>query len=141
VLAKLNTDDRAKFELSTSGSRLRWPSADVDINLDTIREHADPVVRRANEVAARREAGRYSDAIRRFREERGLKQSDIEGLTDRQVRRLEEGETVPQIDTLRRLAAAHGVTIDDYLAELAKRSRKSSRRQATGRSGRQPHAR
>ncbi|MGA3123069.1 MAG: DUF2442 domain-containing protein [Polyangiaceae bacterium] len=140
VLARLNAADRAKFELSTSGSRLRWPSADVDINLDTIREHADPEARRAHEVEARREAARYADAIRRFRQERGLKQSDIEGLTDRQVRRLEEGETVPQIATLRRLAAAHGMSIDDYLQALAKRSRKPSRRPTTGRSGRQSQA-
>ncbi|HEY3816077.1 MAG TPA: helix-turn-helix domain-containing protein [Polyangiaceae bacterium] len=136
VLAMMNAHDLVKLELSTSGSRLRWPDADIDLDLDTIREHADPNVRRENETRARQEAARYADAIRRFREERGLKQSDIEGLTDRQVRRLEEGETVPQIDTLRRLAAAHGMTIDDYLQALAKRSRKSSRKPATERSDR-----
>jgi hypothetical protein len=141
ALARMPTGALTKFELTASGSRLRWPDADVDINLDTIREHADPEVRRQHEACARQEAARYADAIRRFREERGLKQSDIDGLTDRQVRRLEEGDTVPQIDTLRRLAAAHGMTVDDYLRELAKRSRKSSRRPATRRSRRHAHAR
>ncbi len=141
VLAKMRPDTLAKFELSVSGSRLRWPDADVDINLDTIREHADPEVRRDHEARARQEAARYADAIRRFREERGLTQSDIEGLTSRQVRRLEEGGTVPQIVTLKRLAVAHGMTVDDYLQELAKRSRKSSRRPAAGRSGRSAHPR
>jgi hypothetical protein len=130
VLAKLDAATLAKFELSASGSRLRWPDADVDINLDTIREHADPAVRREHEARARQEAARYANAIRHLREERGLKQSDIPGLTDRQVRRLEDGGTVPQIETLRRLAAAHGMAVDDYLRELAKRSRKSSRRPA-----------
>jgi hypothetical protein len=141
VLAKLDAATLAKFELSASGGRLRWPDADVDIHLDTIREHADPEVRRQHEARARQEATRYSNAIRHLREERGLKQSDIPGLTDRQVRRLEEGGTVPQIETLRRLAAAHGMAVDDYLRELAKRSRKSSRRSAPGRSPRQAHAR
>jgi Asp-tRNA(Asn)/Glu-tRNA(Gln) amidotransferase A subunit family amidase len=140
VLAKLDAATLAKFELSASGGRLRWPDADVDIHLDTIREHADPEVRRQHEARARQEATRYSNAIRHLREERGLKQSDIPGLTDRQVRRLEEGGTVPQIETLRRLAAAHGMAVDDYLRELAKRSRKSSRRSAPGRSPRQAHA-
>jgi hypothetical protein len=133
ALTNMPADALTRFELSASGSRLRWPAADVDINLDTIREHADPEVRREHEARARQEAAQYAAAIRGFREERGLKQSDIDGLTDRQVRRLEEGDTVPQIDTLRRLAAAHQMTIDDYLRELAKRSRKSSRRPATGR--------
>jgi Protein of unknown function (DUF2442) len=141
VLARMPADALAKFELSASGSRIRWPDADVDVNLDTIREHADPKVRREHEARARQEAARYADAIRRFRVERGLKQSDIDGLTGRQVRRLEEADTVPQIDTLRRLAAAHGMTVDDYLRELAKRSRRSTRRAATGRSGRRARAR
>jgi len=81
----------AKLELSPSGSRIRWPEADVDINLDTIREYADPDVRREHETRARQEASRYAKAIRQLREERGLKQADIEGLTERQVRWLEEG--------------------------------------------------
>ncbi len=128
ALARMSGRVRANFELSASGSRIRWPEADVDINLDTIREHADPEVRREHEARARQDATRYADAIRRLREERGLKQSDVEGLTDRQVRRLEEGGTVPQIETLKKLAAAHGMTIEDYLGELAKRSRKAPRR-------------
>lgn len=123
VLAKMPAHMVANFELSASGSRIRWPGADVDINLDTIREHADPDVRRKHEARAREEAKQYAGAIRRFRVERGLKQTDIEGLTDRQVRRLEEGDTVPHIDTLKKLAVAHDLSIDDYLKELAKRSR------------------
>jgi DNA-binding transcriptional regulator YiaG len=133
ALTRMPTEALTELELNASGSRLRWPNADVDINLDTIREHADPDVRREHEARARQEASRYADAIRRFREEQGLKQSQIAGLTDRQVRRLEEGATVPQIDTLRKLASSHGMTIDSYLRELAKRSRKSSRRRSIGR--------
>jgi hypothetical protein len=136
VLAKLPPAALAHFEVSQSGSRIRWPDANVDINIDTIREYADPEVRRQHEAEARKEAARYAKAIRQFREERGLKQSDIEGLTDRQVRRLEEGGTVPQIETLKRLAVAHGMTIDGYLKELARRSRKGGRRTPTGRSAR-----
>jgi hypothetical protein len=141
VLARMPAEALAKLELSPSGSRIRWLEADVDINLDTIREYADPDVRREHETRARQEAARYAKAIRQLREERGLKQADIEGLTERQVRRLEEGGTVPQIETLRRLAAAHGMAVDDYLHQLAKRSRKSVRRPSTARPGRRAHGR
>ncbi len=133
ALAALSPNALRKFEVSTSGSRIHWPDADVDINLDTIRVHADPGVRREHEALARKEAARYADAIRSFREERGLKQAQIDGLTDRQVRRLEQGETMPRIDTLKKLAAAHGMGIGDYLKELAKRSRKASKRPASAR--------
>ena len=59
-----------------------------------------------------------------------MNQSDITGLTDRQVRRLEEGNTVPHIDTLKKLAVAHEMSIDDYLKELAKRARHGTGRHA-----------
>lgn len=139
ALARLGPEHLANYELSGSGSRIRWPDADVDLNLDTIREYADPEVRREHEARARREAARYADAIRQLREERGLKQSDIEGLTDRQVRRLEQGDTMPQIETLKKLAAAHDMDIDAYLRELARRSRKAPRRSAVRRHARSPH--
>lgn len=127
ALAKLRAEELGRLEVSSSGSRIRWRKADVDINLDTIRVHADPEVRLEHEREARKQAARYADAIRRFREERGLTQVDIGGLTDRQVRRLEEGETIPQIETLKKLASAHQLSIDDYLAELARRSRAHSK--------------
>jgi hypothetical protein len=127
VLADMPADLLQSFEVSASGSRIRWPHADIDLDLDTIRESADPAVRRQHEARARHEASRYGKAIRRLREERGLKQTNIPGLTERQVRRLEEGGTVPQIETLRHLAAAHGMEVDGYLNELAKRSRASRR--------------
>jgi hypothetical protein len=133
ALASMPADVLAHLEVSRSGSRIHWPGPDVDVNLDTIREHADPDFCREHEAQARREALRFAGAIRILREERGLKQSDIGGLTARQVRRLEEGDTTPHIDTLKKLAAAHGVTINDYLNELAKRSVKSVRRSATAR--------
>jgi hypothetical protein len=135
VLARMPPGTLAKFELSASGSRIRWPVADVDLNLDTIREYADPALRNRHEAEARKEAARYAQAIRRFREERGLRQTDIDGLTDRQVRRLEEGGTVPHIETLKKLAAAHGLSMNDYLKELAARSRTTSPRKSAPRSG------
>jgi hypothetical protein len=141
ALAQMTAEVLGRFEVSQSGSRIRWPEADVDLNLDTIREFADPEVRHEHEARARKDTARYASSIRRFREERGLKQSDISGLTDRQVRRLEQGDTVPHIETLKKLAAAHAMSIDDYLKELAKRSRGSAKRPSSRGSGRQAHPR
>jgi hypothetical protein len=123
ALERMGIHALADFQISPSGSRIHWAKGDVDIDLDTIRERADPGVRRAHEARARKEAVRYSGAIRRFREERRLKQTDIRGLSERQVRRLEEGDTIPHVETLRKLATAHTMSVDDYLKELAKWSR------------------
>lgn len=127
ALARLSTKALPAFAVSSSGSRIHWEDGDVDINLDTIRELGDPGVREAHQRRAREEAARYARAIRQFREEKGLRQSDIEGLTERQVRRIEAGESVPQIDSLQRLAAAHAMTANEYLAALARRSSRSPR--------------
>jgi transcriptional regulator with XRE-family HTH domain len=107
----------------------------VDLDLDAIRTYADPEVRKQREADRRKDAVRYASAIRRLREERGLKQTDIKGLSERQVRRLEEGDTLPHSSTLNKLAAAHGMSINDYMGELAKRSsrRASGSRRPTAR--------
>jgi hypothetical protein len=128
ALGPLRAEALKKLEVSSSGSRIHWEDGDVDINLDTIRAIVDPVVRQAHEAEARQEAAEYSSAIRQLRLEKGLKQSDFEGLTARQVRRLEAGDTVPHIGTLRKLAAAHQMAVQDYLNELAERSPSKRRR-------------
>jgi hypothetical protein len=48
---------------------------------------------------------------------------------------------VPQMDTLKKLAAAHDMGVDDYLKELAKRSRTSARRSMAKGTGRQARVR
>lgn len=123
ALARMSASDLAKFELNESGSALHWDAGDVDLNLDSILYYVDPKVRREQDKSSREEAARYAGAIRMLREARGLTQSDIRGLTERQVRRVEQGESTPRTETLRKLAAAHGLSLDAYLKELAKRAK------------------
>jgi hypothetical protein len=139
ALARLDAGELRDFEVSPSGSRVRWAKADIDLNLDAIRERADPHTRRENQARMRQEARRMAKAIRMLREEHGLTQADVPGLSERQVRRLELGATVPHTSTLAKLARAHRLSVDEYLAALARASRatKARRRAATprGRSG------
>ena len=53
-------------------------------------------------------------------EEAGLAQSKIPDLTERQLRRIEQGEGRATSKALAALAAAHGLALDDYLDRLAK---------------------
>ncbi len=125
ALARLSKKQLQGFEVSKSGSRLRWPDADIDINLDTIRVQVDPAHRREAEAGFRQEASRYAEAIRTVREKKGLRQGDVAGLSERHVRRLEQGETFPQAKTVKKLAAAHGLSVGDYLKELARHSKQT----------------
>ncbi len=123
ALADMRAEHLADLELNESGSRLRWEKADVDLDLHTVRYYTDPEAKKAQDRLRRQEANRYAKAIRSFRNERGLKQADIKGLTERQVRRVEQGESIPRSSSLEKLAVAHGLSMDQYLKELAKRSK------------------
>jgi DNA-binding transcriptional regulator YiaG len=108
-----------KFSVSTSGSRLRWPDEAIDLNLDTFHELSDPEVLEENQERFRREAKNYADAIKTLRKRKGLKQGQIAGLSERQVRRLESGEVYPHASTLEKLAFAHDVSPPQYVRQLA----------------------
>jgi hypothetical protein len=122
ALARLKPQALSNFKVSTSGSRIHWDDDDIDLTAETIRAFADPEFRQQQHDNYRQEAVRYADAIRSLREEHGLRQSSFEGLTEREVRRLEKGETIPRIATLEKLASGHGMAVDDYLQALAERS-------------------
>ena len=62
----------------------------------------------------------YGVAIRNLRREKGLRQSDIKGLTSRQVGRIESGQRAT-LSALQKFARSHSLAIDEYMEELAKR--------------------
>ncbi|MCC6806828.1 MAG: helix-turn-helix domain-containing protein [Deltaproteobacteria bacterium] len=129
ALASMPAKALQTFEVSSTGSRIHWQAGDVDLNLDSVRAHADPRVRREHQAEMRSEAARYADAIRRLRIEKGLTQAGVPELSERQVRRLEEGQSMPRAATLARLATAHGMSTNEYLSELAKRSARGTAKQ------------
>lgn len=107
------------FQVSASGSRIHWNDGDLDLDLDAVRELVDPDFRRRRERHAREEVARYGKAIRSLRERTGLRQNGIPGVSERQLRRIEEGGVLPRSATLEKLAAAHGMKAPDYLQTLA----------------------
>jgi hypothetical protein len=110
--------DREKFEIDEDGSFLHWSEPDIHLDLDTFRVAINPSAsKRAFDAKAIRNI-RYGKAIARLRLEKGLKQSAIPGLSERQVRRFERGES-SGYESLGKMAAAHGVSLDEYLNELA----------------------
>jgi hypothetical protein len=64
---------------------------------------------------------RFGTAVASLRRDRGLEQSMIPGVSERQVRRIEAG-SVPRVSTLEKLAHAHRMNVDEYLAEIAARA-------------------
>jgi hypothetical protein len=127
ALAMLSAQGQTRVEVTASGSRLHWSEGDVDLDLDAVRQHADPDVRKEAEGKYRADALAYGHAIRKLRVEHQLRQGQIPGLSDREVRRLEQGEVLPHADTLRKLAEGHGYSVDEYMKNLARLSKHRGR--------------
>ena len=109
-----------KFEIDPDGSFLYWPDLDVHLGWNQFLQAVDPEeLRKAQQ---RREGfnQRYGAAIRTVREAAGVSQSKVMGLTDRQLRRIEQGESRATSKALTALAAAHGLDANAYMEKLAK---------------------
>jgi transcriptional regulator with XRE-family HTH domain len=115
---KSSRKELERFQIDEDGAYVRWPRLDVDLDWNGFCRLAGRVdAGRQQRSQESREA--FGDAIRRLREEHGLRQQDIEGLDERHVRRIEKGEVPPTASALKKLADSHMMTVREYLDELA----------------------
>lgn len=61
---------------------------------------------------------RLGEAVAALRKQRGIKQAEIQGLSERQVRRIEKRERT-KLATLAVVAGSHGLSLEEYLDEIA----------------------
>ena len=109
-----------KFEIDPDGSFLHWPDLDVHLGWNQLLQAVDPEEFRKVQQRSTEFNQRYGGAIRKLREQAGIPQSKIPGLTERQIRRIEQGESRATSGALAALAKAHGLDTNAYLDKLAK---------------------
>jgi hypothetical protein len=112
-------DGFERFEIDEDGRFIYWPHADVHFGWKQLEQLIDPTKAIKDQEKSARFNLKYGKAIRELRESLGLKQTDIQGLTDRQLRRIEHGEQMASTKALESLAQAHGFEIGDYMSRLA----------------------
>jgi hypothetical protein len=108
------------FVIDPDGSLIHWPVIDVHLGWNQFLQAVDPEELRKAQQRAEGYNKRYGAAIRKIREEAGLSQSEIDGLTERQLRRIEQGECRATTSALATLANAHGLDMNSYMERLAK---------------------
>ncbi len=109
-----------EFEISTEGAYIYWPALDVHMNMETIRVARDPALKEEYKRERLDNDRQTGLAIKALRKKAGLRQSDIPGVSARQVRRIESGEARARIETLEHFARAHELSLNDYLNEISK---------------------
>jgi hypothetical protein len=106
---------QSNFVLEDEGLLLYWPDFHVHLDLEDIRFANDPKRQQAARTASLGDQRAIGAALKRLREEAGVRKTDIKGISERQVRRVEAGDRLT-VDTLDAFAIAMGVD-SDYLLE------------------------
>jgi hypothetical protein len=125
ALKKIERQHRKSFELAEDGSFIHWPSADIHLDLDAIRAVIDPKWRRKSERIRQTHGRDYGAAIAKLRKDHRLRQTDIAGISERQLRRIEESGAV-SVRTMELLARAHQMTLSEYMNAVAGKLRAPS---------------
>ncbi len=110
------------FEIDEDGSFLYWPHSDTHLGWKQFEQLINPTVAIKDGEKSDQFKQRYGRAIKSLREEKGLKQTEIHGLTDRQLRRIEQGRQMVTTKALESLAKAHELDIADYMKEIGRRA-------------------
>jgi hypothetical protein len=119
ALAKMPVAERTRFSLDPDGSYLHWDWGDTHVGVESLRYLLNPDAMRAADLRRLSFDRRFGGAVRALRLSSGLRQADVEGLSAKQVSRIEAGIGVPRAATVRKLAEAHGMSPSDYLERVA----------------------
>jgi hypothetical protein len=119
-LRDMDTEEVGRFELDDDGSFLYWPAAELHLGASQLLQAVDPSYLADVEVRRYPASAATGALIAELRENRGLRQRDIEGLSERHVRRIEQGIARLTADSAAKLAGAFGLELSDFLSQVAK---------------------
>lgn len=110
---------KAKFEVDEFGDFVYWPNLDVHMGWAEFEQAVNPQAKLRAEQESAGFNQRYGGAIRQLRGQHELRQSDIRGLDPRTIGRIERGEMRATANAIGKLAKAHSLQANEYMAALA----------------------
>jgi hypothetical protein len=103
--------DVSQFSVTDSGQTIRL--GEYEASADAILYEFDEDYRRRAKKRMVEEDPSIGGAIRRLRLQKGLRQQDFPGVTAKEIARIERGKVkTPHLDTLKRIAARTGVSVE-----------------------------
>jgi hypothetical protein len=119
ALRNLSPAALRSFRIDPDGSFIHWPIADIHLGWNQFLQAADPLELHKAQQRSADFNRRYGTAIRKLREEAGILQAKVRGITERQLRRIEHGECRATANALQDLANAHGLDMNTYMEKVA----------------------
>ena len=118
-LRSIAPEDLGRLEVDIDGSFLTWPNSDVHLGPSQLLQAVDPSQLAEIEIERFRSEN-TAVALKYMREQRGLRQTDIEGLGERQVSRLENAESRLTAGAAENFARSFNLSMTDFLDELGR---------------------
>lgn len=118
-LQNISIRDRQSFEIQDNGSCLYWQSADIHLDYESFLYHVDNEFREQcdkQKAAHRREFGK---AIAIVRINYGISINGVSGLEPNEIEDIESGRVHAKTSYLSRYSGAIGISLDDFLNEVA----------------------
>ena len=117
-LDRVPQSEKGNFELDEDGSYLYWECADLHVDLEDLKAAVDPEFKEQLLIKKLEYGKALGKAIAAVRKAHKLNQDAIDGISDRHLRRIENEGIQPSLDALKKLAASHGLDLEDYLAQV-----------------------
>lgn len=122
-LAQVPESELSNFEIDVDGSYLYWECADLHVDLEELKAAVDPELKEQLLIANLEYGKSFGKAIATVRKAHKLTQNEIDGISDRHLRRIENQGQQPTLDTLKKLSASHGLDLEDYLTQVIQNSK------------------
>jgi hypothetical protein len=119
ALAECPKEVRDNFNIDEDGVFIYWPHIDVHLGWEQFEQAVDEQAYLKAKLQSDEFNRAYGAAIRKSREKHNMLQTGIKGLTSRQIRRIESGKCRATYNALCKFAEAQGMSISEYLEELA----------------------
>lgn len=119
-LQELKPEQVGAFEIDDDGSFLYWPSKDLHLGVSQLLQVVDPTYLADIEIRRYAGSGAAGETLSQLREQRGLRQTDIPDLSDRQVRRIEQGISRLKVDSAEKFASAFGMSLTELLEAIGR---------------------
>jgi hypothetical protein len=108
-----------EFEIDEDGAFIYWPSLDLHLGWAQFQQLIDPEAALKASQKSEDFNKRYGRAVQKLREAQGLKTSDIPGLSEKQLGRIERGECRLTSNAIDALSKAHEIKPNEYMQKLA----------------------
>ena len=107
------------FEIDDDGAFIYWPELDVHLGWSQLHQLVSPEA--ALKASQKSEAfnKRYGKAVQKVRQSAGLKPSEVPGLSEKQLGRVERGECRLTSNAIEALSKAHKLAPNEYMRKLA----------------------